>query len=742
VYQLLRFAALALGLATASCQMLADIETRQADPLSDKCVLPTFSPGDGSGKVRLIHLVPTTDTIDVCIRPAGSPSYGRPVLRSASRSTNTICGGGLPYSQGTVPFRTQPVKSDVKIIPAGQTCGAPALAEKTGIDIGTDLVTTLAYMGGGEIAPQVFALPEAPLGDVQQNRKNRLLNAVAGAALEFGLAVADKLPTTIRQSAKFNTKALEFGQVPSADEKGTLSFTYDQYGYFNIIHSLLTAVAVQRGTDKALLLAPIEGGGNVTLYAIGELSGRFPVRGLLCRDSDVTDTSSATQNCEPSELESFSIDVFNAGLYGAFAAVEGARAPAVMRELAARGASSDLLCVSEVSRHEGMELPPGQEAWTQEQLMQAAAEYPGGYRYFAQAKTNLDSAITDPADQSGNMPDPPNRTPCDAAVPENLVQDAYDCLSKNCSTTGNMSGVTEGGTKCYASQCAGVLGPLLYGDTAEKRQCYDCILLNGLSYKTWDKNKQTCSTDSRRPYGFDGQSTSILLSKFPLSDIDQYVLSSTVFRRTAVYAKMQYDGEKTIDVYCLHAPPLLGAQVAYTGPYANGAELVDGSAWYEEQTWAIRNFANWVKKKSEGRPAIIMGDFSSSKKAYDMNQMVIVDKDGLPVVADVNPQAITIMQTDFSEAFPLSTPQQPFVPQCTRCPSVRSSGLVNPYNTGFVDPQWTLRVFLKDKWFESPTTSAGLFYTELDKVEINDSTFGLRGPVSDTFGYNVRIRRP
>jgi hypothetical protein len=741
VYQLLRFAALALGLATASCQVLADIETREADPLSDTCKLPLIAAGDGSGKVRLIHLLPTTETIDVCIRPAGAASYGRPVLRSASRSTNTICGGGLPYAQATVPFRTPPVKSDVKIIPAGKTCAEPALAEKTGVDIGTDLVITLAYMGGGEAAPTLFALPEAAPGEVQQNRKNRLVNAIAGSALEFGLADVNRLPTTIKQGAKFNTKALEFGQVPSTDERGTLGFTYDQYGYFTIIQQDLTTVAVQRGTDKAMFLMPIDGVGNVTLYAIGELSGRFPVRALLCRDF-VGDASTSRQECTPSELESFSIDIFNAGLYGAYAAVESARGTHVIEALAARGASSDLLCVSELSRHDGMELPPGQERWTQERLIQAASEYPDGYRYFAQAKTDLDTAITDPADQQGNVPDPPGRTPCDPAVPENLVQEAYDCLAKNCSTTGNLSGVTQGGTKCYASQCAGLLGPLLYGDTAEKRQCYDCILLNGLSYKTWERNKQICTTDSRRPYGFDGQSTSMLLSKFPLLDIDQYVLSSTVFRRTAVYAKMQYDGEKTIDVYCVHAPPLLGAQVAYTGAYANGASLDDGSAWYEEQNWGIQNFANWVKKKSEGRPAIIMGDFSSSRKAYDMNQMVIVDKDGLPVVADVNQKTIAIMQADFSEAYPPSTQQQPYVPQCTRCPSIRSSGLVNPYNTGFVDPQWTLRVYLKDKWFENPATTAGLFYTELDRVEINDMTFGLRGPLSDTFGYNVRLRRP
>jgi outer membrane receptor protein involved in Fe transport len=37
---------------------------------------------------------------------------------------------------------------------------------------------------------------------------------------------------------------------------------------------------------------------------------------------------------------------------------------------------------------------------------------------------------------------------------------------------------------------------------------------------------------------------------------------------------------------------------------------------------------------------------------------------------------------------------------------------------------------------------AGIFYDDLSAVMINDPSFGLVGPLSDTFGYNVRLRRP
>src|SRR5262245_21385192 len=99
VYQLLRLAALALGLATASCQLVADIETRKADPLSQGCQLPPFSPNDGGGKVRLINLLPSETTIDVCVRASGAGSYGRPILRSSGRDLNNICGAGLAYKE-------------------------------------------------------------------------------------------------------------------------------------------------------------------------------------------------------------------------------------------------------------------------------------------------------------------------------------------------------------------------------------------------------------------------------------------------------------------------------------------------------------------------------------------------------------------------------------------------------------------------------------------------------------------
>jgi hypothetical protein len=231
----------------------------------------------------------------------------------------------------------------------------------------------------------------------------------------------------------------------------------------------------------------------------------------------------------------------------------------------------------------------------------------------------------------------------------------------------------------------------------------------------------------------------MLLSKLPLVDVDQFVLHSTVFRRTAVYARMKYDGELSVDVYCAHAPPLLGSNMPYTGNYSNGANVANGAAWQEEQVFAIGKLVEWIKKKSGDRPAIIIGDWSSSAKVLDGSGMVVTGPDGLPAVADVTPDTIgTLVSAGFIPAVPTG-----FKPQCTRCPALGTGELHNPYNVGFNDPMWTLRVFIKDGWAPNLTTSAGLFYNEPDRVTFPmPNEFGLAGPLSDTFGFTVNIRRP
>jgi hypothetical protein len=68
--------------------------------------------------------------------------------------------------------------------------------------------------------------------------------------------------------------------------------------------------------------------------------------------------------------------------------------------------------------------------------------------------------------------------------------------------------------------------------------------------------------------------------------------------------------------------------------------------------------------------------------------------------------------------------------------------LRNPYNS-FEEPFWNLRVYVKDAWATNPTTSAEVFYTDFNAVTFPMPTeFGLSGPLGDTFGFRVSVRRP
>jgi hypothetical protein len=551
----------------------------------------------------------------------------------------------------------------------------------------------------------------------------------------WGISTAPKLPGQLEQ--EFLTTALGFGQLPAPNlNKSPSQFSIDDAGYVTFLASLLKIGASTPETfPKLAFLGGFTSPGSYTLYAIGGTDA-FPLRGLYCADADLDANNPMLQKCTATDLEDFRIDIFNAGLYGAFAAVERKRARQVISDLAARGVDSDLLCVSEIARHSGLDFPDEQLDSTQEALIDAANAVPGGFRYFAQAKTDLDTVPDDLVDQSGNIPSPPGRAPCEAPVSPENIKLSYDCLINNCSSIkGDETAVTSGKTTCYSEFCgSNALGFLLLADDPA-RQCYNCIILNALSYSTWATNKQKCATDTRRPFAFNGTSPSMLLSKIPILETDQFVLATSAFRRSVIYAKLQH-GENGLDVYCVHLPPLLGSNIAYTGAYANNA-VNNGVAWQEEQTWMTPKIINWIQKKSMGRPAIIIGDWSSSAKVIKDGQ-VVTGKDGLPAVADVTPESIHLMQQTFTEAIPAD-----YVPRCTRCPKGGTGDYHNAYN-GLTDPQWNLRAFVKDPWASDLAQSASIFYDEPDRVQFPtpDEEYGLAGPLSDTFGYRINIRRP
>src|SRR6185312_17338058 len=118
---------------------------------------------------------------------------------------------------------------------------------------------------------------------------------------------------------------------------------------------------------------------------------------------------------------------------------------------------------------------------------------------------------------------------------------------------------------------------------------------------------------------FGGQNPSMILSKYPFAkksdgtdDVDRFVLPSTNFRRTVLYAKIQIDPAHTVDLYCPQfTSPLLGQNLPYNGSYAQASTIgEDAGASYQFDLYSDENLlqahktVDWIRSKTGSGQAI------------------------------------------------------------------------------------------------------------------------------------------
>ena len=662
------------------CQAVAGLEARPTDPRVNGCALPAST----GGRVRVANLVASDAKVDVCIRGSGA-AYGRPILRDGG----TDCQAGFAYAEVSAPFGAPIGKIDVKMITAGETCASGALAEASGITVGTDAIVTLAYLGAPGSA-RVSALAESSSVNAGST-KFRFVNAIAGSKpLALGVTKDTRLPTTV--TASLLGAPVPFGGVEPAGTK-PVAGSLDQNGYLTMLASDYQLGAAEDGTTKALLVASVSNKAAIySLYAIGNAADpAHPVRGLFC---DEGASAGVVSQCTLTPLSTLSIDVFNAGLYGANAPSEDARRPYIVDALAKR--DSDVMCVVEVSRKSD-----------RDQIAAAAAS--GAFKHAYAPQMDLGTPMTDPTTKDGVTPPPSTTSSCNGVDPA-MVNDVYQCMIDNCSAKpGDPKSAISGDTSCLSSKCASKFLPLFGGDPSQQR-CFDCIVTNASAYEPWDSGKQICTTEVRPNLAFHGENPSMILSRFPIKQTDVFVLPSTSFRRSVLYAEVEIEPGRTVDTYCAQlSSPFLDDTLPYTGNY--------GTSYDDEQKLQAQRLIAWVQSKSEGRPAIIAGDFHAG---------VAVAQGATKVLADLDPDVIKALRAAFVEA---KAPQ--WKPTCTYCPNAK-----NPYNGDFVGIAIE-GVYLAN-FPELPTTDESILF-DTPVVPLPTGTTGMLSP---SFGLNVRVIRP
>ncbi len=647
--------------------------------------------------LRFANLVPTADAVDFCVKASSEASYGAPPVMQGHGSQ---CPA-LAYGQVLIPVAFEAGTYDIKVVASGsKDCAGVALSEAKGVTVAAGRPTTVVRLGGaGGVEEKLVAHAEVSFG---KDQSMRLMHAVStDEVLFFGIAGGEQVPTTI--TAPF-TEGVAPGAVPAANPSVVGVGSINDAGYLGTTGLQFNIGATRTGKKDALFVATPTGGNLFTVYAIG-LPGsfEFPVQALLCQDDRYAGAGlngvakDYLTSCHRTKLKELSIDTINVGLYGDFAPFEEQRRDPVIQAVA--NLPSDFVCVQEMTREEDRG------------KLVADAVAAGAFPYAYNPEFNLDTPYADARDQSGAVP--PAAGPSCGAIPAKLDA-AIECVTANCAQEiGNAdSPLGSIGADCFSKKCTAQFLVLFNG--AEEKRCLSCLIVNLLSSETMNDTKDLCLSDARPQYAFRGASTEVMLSRYPLSDMESYVFPSTSYRRAVLSAKAEVAPDEFVDVYCTQLSYIQGPTFPYSGQYG-AATTVDGIAepledWNSEQYLQAQRAEAWIKGRvSSGSLAVIAGDLSSG------------DSD-TAALAELNPASVRLFRSSFEEAIPAG-----YDPKCNFCPFPE-----NPY--GAEDGLWLAHVFTTGR--DVGVLSLERTLTE-KSVSLPESPF--EGTLSDNFGLRSKI---
>jgi hypothetical protein len=737
--------------AAVGCQAIEGLTSRKVDPLpAPGCALPSV----GNGMIRLANFGAVGGgNADFCIRPSGSSGWGRPVFRDGG--DDTLCNGGLQYTQVTVPFNVPAGQIDVKAIPAGQTCAANATSEVDQVIVG-DLVNsgapvvTIMRYGGGSSAESLSALPEEPNAKSLSGQKSyyRLVNATSGGkSIDMGQPATvtanngASLPNTVTTPLYLPLPVPPGGVEPTGTDGNQLPI--DASGYAQFIPARFNFAIAFDGDPKAIAIFQSNqstDGDVASLYVIGDpTNNTFPVVGFYCEDlvsagSLAGDAGAAGQDggltsqdygllaqCTQTKLPLLSIDSINVGLYGANAPFLSDRQPQIYKAIAAR-LQTDMMCIFEAD-----------DTLDRTQII---ANAQGQFPYSYTITTDEGTQPTNPADQRPL----PSTPPCSGVD----ISAAINCVNQNCSTVPNdpnMSGTLNETTNCIASQCA---GPFV--GFRSSTACFDCVLYKLSALETIASTNSDCTTDDHQAFAFGGETPVMMLSKYPFvpNSTQAYILPATGYRRAVLKAQVKLE-DQVIDFFCAQViSPLIDGQLPYSGNFGKDNASTGENGWEDEQDLQTQEAVQWIKSQADadGNPAIIGGDWHSTSPcgSYLSDGGVFPTPPACPQsgLAPLSPEVIQAVDKRFGGPFDRADPAG-WVESCDNCPS-------NVYNSASQAPQEYLPTFLYN-FPASSTVAETIFWTDNSVTGIAGNSYspappGGAGPLTVFYPHNVQVLRP
>jgi len=712
----MRFNALVLTTCSAAflasgCEIVLGLDKREVwvDPLSaedsgaqdsgpDVPLLPTGCSLDQldaarTGLVRLANLVPNASKVDFCLIPkdpdAGAPPF--PFIKSHGSECPA-----LGYGQVLRPQSIEPGEYEVHVVPANAADCSAASSSVAQVQVNAGTTMTIARVGGANQIPEkVVALPEIKAKD----GNIRFVHGVATSErLFFGATSQGQMPARFINNVS-GVDGVEFGSVPLKSE-GTVFGPINEAGYLNPLNVELPLGAARKGAENAILSDLIKGQ-EVSIFAVGiPESYEYPVRAVICQESDF---DGFFTRCHQSALPQVTVDSVNAGLYGLFAPFEAERRPEVIK--AVSELETDFVCVQESARDADRE------------AMIAAAAAAGILKYSYNPEFGEGTPFTNPKDQAGNTPADLG-APCGEPEVLALSDAAMECIQTNCSTDPNdPNAKLKGGADCLSSKCLTSLIVMIGSKDIAQRRCVACLLVNLMSEETLAGAGDECSLNAKAGYAFQGKSPELLLSRFPLTGTETYVLNSTSYRRAVLHATAEVAEGVSVDVYCAQFSYIHGITFPYSGFY--GAETnVDGTvveSWHSENYLQAQRTIEWVKSRQAPQGiAIIAGDFSSSEEVKE-NDVVKVDS--------LNPVTVQLLRKEFVEAVPPG-----WQPLCNFCATPE-----NPY--GGKPAYWLSHIFTYGRKVGIDSFTRTL--TDDQAVDLPEEPF--KGTVSDNFGIRSKI---